>query len=119
MLAIGDVAFLHDTNALLALRHRQLDLTIVVIDNDGGAIFSFLSQADLLTHERYEQLFGTPHGTDIAALVAAHGIRCVDWAERGEALTSPSGVQVVLAKSDRTANLELHNRLNAAVASKF
>ena len=119
VLAIGDVAFLHDTNALLALRHRQLDLTIVVIDNDGGAIFSFLSQADLLTHERYEQLFGTPHGTDIAALVAAHGIRCVDWAERGEALTSPSGVQVVLAKSDRTANLELHNRLNAAVASKF
>lgn len=116
-LVIGDVAFLHDSNALIALGPRDLDLTIVVIDNDGGGIFSFLSQAELLPHDRYEKLFGTPHGTDIAALAAAHGIGSVDWAERGSAITDPSGPRLVIARTNRQSNVEIHNQLNRAVAS--
>ena len=119
-LLIGDVAFLHDTNALVALRARQLDLTIVVVDNDGGGIFSFLPQRSALGVERFEQLFGTPHGTDPGALAAAHGldverVETIDELER--ALTGPArgGVRVLVVRTDRDANVALHDELNAAV----
>lgn len=111
---IGDVAFLHDTNALIALSQRKIDLTIVVTDNDGGGIFSFLPQQRMLASERYEQLFGTPHNTDLAALVASHNIAVTSWSQP---MTLPvGGVQVVLATTNRDQNLTLHNTLVQAVA---
>ncbi len=111
-LLIGDVAFLHDTNALIALRSRSLDLTIVVIDNDGGGIFSFLPQHEILAAADYELLFGTPHDTDLAMLCQAHGIETSTW--KGE-LGEISGVRVVIARTDRTENLALHGALVTAV----
>ncbi len=72
---LGDVAFCHDLSSLAALRARELDLTIVVTDNDGGAIFSFLPQASALPTEVFEKLFGTPHGTDVVEVARAMGLR--------------------------------------------
>ena len=110
---IGDVAFLHDATSLTALRHRPVDLTIVVVDNDGGGIFSFLPQHQMLDAPAYERLFGTPHGTDLARLVEAHGIAVEPWTG---SIASPDGVRVLLARTERSANLVLHDDLNAAVA---
>ena len=110
---IGDVALLHDSTSLAALRHRPIDLTIVVIDNDGGGIFSFLPQHELLEADRYEQLFGTPHGTDLAALATAHGIPVEAWP--GD--LAPRGVRMVLAHTNRDANLALHDSVHASVAA--
>ena len=45
-----------------------MDLRIVVVDNDGGGIFSFLPQATALASDRFEQLFGTPLGVDVLAI---------------------------------------------------
>ena len=109
---IGDVAFLHDSTSLVALRDRQINLSIVVIDNDGGGIFSFLPQHQLLDVPRYELLFGTPHGTDLERLCDAHGLSCARWPTP---LTS-SGVSVVIASTDRDQNLALHKAVNDAVA---
>lgn len=114
---LGDVAFAHDANALVAVTHRSVDLRVVVVDNDGGGIFSFLPQATSLDTSRFEQLFGTPHGTDVLALAAAHGVATVEVTRRAElvaALHQPGPV-VIRVPSDRARNVEVHRRINAAV----
>ncbi|MEY2438220.1 MAG: 2-succinyl-5-enolpyruvyl-6-hydroxy-3-cyclohexene-carboxylate synthase, partial [Acidimicrobiaceae bacterium] len=119
---LGDIAFLHDSTALVGIKQRGIDLTIVVIDNDGGGIFSFLPQAAALPKERFEQVFGTPHGVRAEELAAVHGIASltVDAPEAlGPALRATSdseGVWLVVARTDRTSNVRLHDDLNAAVA---
>ena len=62
VLVLGDLSFFHDLNGLLAARLHELNLTIILINNDGGGIFSFLPQAAYPEH--FEQLFGTPTGLD-------------------------------------------------------
>lgn len=122
-LLIGDVALLHDSNGLLGLEARGLDLVIVVIDNDGGGIFSFLPQRSALRHQRFEQLFGTPHGVNITALATAHGLPVLE-ASDDEALraavtaaVAAGGSHVVLVRTDRDQNVQLHEALHAATAS--
>ena len=119
-LLIGDVAFLHDTNGLLGLDARGVDLCIVVIDNDGGGIFSFLPQASALEPTQFEQLFGTPHGVDLAMLAHAHGLPVLEASDdltvglAVEASLAAGGVHVVLARSNRSENVAVHDALHQA-----
>jgi len=115
---VGDLAFLHDSTALLALARRDVDLVVVVIDNDGGGIFSFLGQAEALGPDRFEQLFGTPHGADPAAVAAAFGLAVSEAANVTELRRAlgASGPRVSVVRSERGANVEVHRRLNQAVA---
>jgi 2-succinyl-5-enolpyruvyl-6-hydroxy-3-cyclohexene-1-carboxylate synthase len=122
VLLVGDVAFLHDTNALLGLARRGTSLVIVVIDNDGGGIFSFLPQRTGLEPDRFEQLFGTPHGVDLVALSQAHGVPAERVASRAGLQAAVAGAftrggpRVVVVAGDREANVAVHDRLNTAVA---
>jgi 2-succinyl-5-enolpyruvyl-6-hydroxy-3-cyclohexene-1-carboxylate synthase len=122
-LLIGDIAFLHDSNGLLGAPGRGIDLVCVVVDNDGGGIFSFLPQARGLPTERFETLFGTPHGLDLVALATSYGVdaRALDrddgtGAAVAEAATK-GGVHVLVARTDRAANIEVHGRIDDAVAA--
>jgi 2-succinyl-5-enolpyruvyl-6-hydroxy-3-cyclohexene-1-carboxylate synthase len=124
-LLIGDVAFLHDSNGLLGVMQRGVNLTVVVVDNDGGGIFSFLPQRDQLDTARFEQLFGTPHGVDITALAAAHGVPSERVATRtgvqaalAGALTR-GGPRVVVVDTDRDANVAVHRELHSAIAAAW
>ncbi len=118
---VGDVAFLHDSNALLGIAARDIDLTIVVVDNDGGGIFSFLPQAEALPTEQFELLFGTPHGVDLRVLAAAHGLITIepagaaDVADAVRASVAAGGTRLVRIGTDRTANVALHQQLGVAV----
>ncbi len=116
---IGDLAFVHDSNALVGLRRRSVDLRIVVVDNDGGGIFSFLPQSTLLAHERFEHLFGTPLGTDVLALAAAHGVSTTTATTVGELVDQIDrpGPWVCRVPSDRHGNVEVHAAIHAAVAA--
>ena len=114
---VGDLAFVHDSNALVGLARRGVDLRVVVVDNDGGGIFSFLPQAERLDPGRFELLFGTPLGTDVVALARAHGIPAdtvMTAPELLESLHTP-GPRVTRVPSDRANNVEVHARLHAAV----
>ena len=116
---IGDLAFVHDSNALVALTRREADLRIVVVDNDGGGIFSFLPQSTLLEPDRFEQLFGTPLGTDVLALAAAHGLATATATTADElvAQIARPGPWVCRVASSREANVGTHQLLNRLVAA--
>jgi len=120
VLVIGDLAFYHDMNGLLAGRLHALDATIVVLNNDGGGIFSFLPQAAYPEH--FELLFGTPHGLTFAPAAELYGAR-YHRAETWDALrarvtagVSGRGLHVVEMRTDRARNVTLHRDAWAAVA---
>ncbi|MGZ6993228.1 MAG: thiamine pyrophosphate-dependent enzyme, partial [Ilumatobacteraceae bacterium] len=116
---LGDVAFCHDVSSLAALQSRDLDLTIVVTDNDGGAIFSFLPQALALPADRFEKLFGTPHGTDIVEVARAFGLRSYTAKSAHDlaAAYDERDISVVRVASSRSPNVEVHKALNDAVVA--
>jgi 2-succinyl-5-enolpyruvyl-6-hydroxy-3-cyclohexene-1-carboxylate synthase len=122
-LLVGDVAFLHDTNGLLGAAQRGADLTVVVVDNDGGGIFSFLPQASTVPEATFERLFGTPHGVDPLVLAAAHGLSGVEVGQAAEvgpvvaASLREGGVRLVRVRTDRAANVKVHDELHRAVAA--
>jgi 2-succinyl-5-enolpyruvyl-6-hydroxy-3-cyclohexene-1-carboxylate synthase len=118
-LLIGDIALLHDSNGLLNLIDRLVDLKIVLIDNEGGGIFSFLPQAQELSGNQFEQLFGTPHHVDFASLAAAHRIPYSSATTANELRESlaASGTRIIAVRTDRKQNVADHNELYEAVAS--
>ncbi|WP_242823238.1 2-succinyl-5-enolpyruvyl-6-hydroxy-3-cyclohexene-1-carboxylic-acid synthase [Thermaerobacter subterraneus] len=73
VLLLGDLSFYHDLNGLWAAARYGLPLVAVVVNNDGGGIFSFLAQSRLDPAE-FEVLWGTPHGLDFRHAAALYGI---------------------------------------------
>ncbi|MGH9056544.1 MAG: 2-succinyl-5-enolpyruvyl-6-hydroxy-3-cyclohexene-1-carboxylic-acid synthase [Acidimicrobiales bacterium] len=119
---VGDLAFLHDAGALLGATSRGLALTVVVIDNAGGGIFSFLPQAASLPEAQFERYWGTPQPVRVGAVAAAYGPEVVEVRARAAldqvvAGAGCGGVRVAIVTSDRRANVEVHDRLHEAVRS--
>jgi 2-succinyl-5-enolpyruvyl-6-hydroxy-3-cyclohexene-1-carboxylate synthase len=107
-------------NGLLAARLHAIDATVVVLDNNGGGIFSFLPQAAHEAH--FEQLFGTPHGLEFASVAALYGARhhrVHDGATLRHAVSAgvaAGGLHLVEMRTDRARNVVLHREAWAAVA---
>ena len=120
-LLIGDLSFLHDLNGLWPVRRYGLDLTILLVNNDGGGIFSFLPQRSA-TPTRFDAWWGTPHGLDLAPAVALHGGRHTVLGAGGAAdviaaaLRRP-GLDVLELRTDRERNVTLHQQVWAAAAA--
>ena len=115
---MGDVTFVHDaTGLVLGPREERPDLTIVVVNDDGGSIFATLEQGADPYADRYDTLFGTPHGVDLAALCAA--TRTPHWRvgslpELEQALATPhGGIEVVEVRVRRDNRRELDQRIRA------
>jgi 2-succinyl-5-enolpyruvyl-6-hydroxy-3-cyclohexene-1-carboxylate synthase len=119
---LGDLCLLHDQNGLLGAAARGVDVTFVVVDNNGGGIFSFLPQAEAAP-DHFEALFGTPQGVDVAAVAALHGIPTVEVTRAGELAgavgecIAAGGVQMVRIRTDRATNVTRHRVAWAAVAA--
>jgi 2-succinyl-5-enolpyruvyl-6-hydroxy-3-cyclohexene-1-carboxylate synthase len=117
----GDLTLLHDASSLLGAAGRSRGAVLVVIDNDGGGIFSFLPQAQL-PGDLFEPLFGTPHGLDLTALAAAARVparvveKAADLVPALDAALAGGGTQLVVVRSDRAGNLARHRAVTEAVA---
>ena len=115
VLAIGDLSFYHDMNGLLAAKLQKQNMTILLINNDGGGIFSFLPQAN--EKEYFELLFGTPHGLDFAHAAALYGAKynkVKNWEEFGQVFTQSftiPGLKVIEVPTERESNLVKHREL--------
>jgi 2-succinyl-5-enolpyruvyl-6-hydroxy-3-cyclohexene-1-carboxylate synthase len=120
---VGDLAFLYDVAGLVGAAERDCACTLVVVDNDGGGIFSFLPQAGAVSTERFEQLWGTPHGLDLTQLAASYGVPVMVAGAADEvgpavlAAVEAGGVRMVLVRTSRRANVAVHDELNDAVAA--
>jgi 2-succinyl-5-enolpyruvyl-6-hydroxy-3-cyclohexene-1-carboxylate synthase len=119
---LGDVTFLHDSNGLvLGPEEERPDLTLVVVNDDGGSIFASLEQGAERHAASYDRLFGTPHRVDLASLCAA--TRTPHWrvdslAELRHALDSPAGgIEVVEAVVRRDNRRDLDAQIRALVQS--
>ena len=117
---LGDVTFLHDSNGLvLGPDEARPELTVVVVNDDGGSVFASLEQGSEQHSASYERLFGTPHGVDVASLCAA--TRTPHWKvgsleELRHALASPAGgVEVVEAVVRRDNRRELDGAIRGLV----
>jgi 2-succinyl-5-enolpyruvyl-6-hydroxy-3-cyclohexene-1-carboxylate synthase len=121
VLLAGDLAVLHDLGGLVAARSLGVDLTLVVVNNDGGGIFSFLPIAGLTS--QFEPLFGTPHGLDFAEVAALGGARLQrprDPAALAAALSSAQSegaLHLIEVRTDRARNVAEHRTLQACVAA--
>ena len=123
VLLTGDLAFLHDVGALFAARSARASCTIVVLNDDGGGIFSFLPIAEHGEAVRFGELFTLSHGLSALPAARAYGlgsVRAADLAGLRLALAdcigSP-GVHVVEVPIDREANLVHHRALWRAVSA--
>ncbi|MGD0809351.1 MAG: 2-succinyl-5-enolpyruvyl-6-hydroxy-3-cyclohexene-1-carboxylic-acid synthase [Acidimicrobiales bacterium] len=120
---IGDLAFLYDIGALLAAVRAGADLDVVVVDNDGGGIFNFLPQAGAQPAERFERLWGTPHGADLVTVARGCGAAVEEVPDLGRLADAVAGAgkgggfRVFVAKTDRASNVAVHRRLHAAVGA--
>lgn len=111
---LGDCAFLHDIGSLqlLAARQSELDLRVLVVDNDGGAIFDYLPARAAMTQSLHERCFTAPHGLDLVPIARGFGLeaQCVtSEADLERAWLAPGrGVRIVVFRVARPSSLRRH-----------
>ena len=115
VLVIGDLSFYHDLNGLLAAKLHRLNATIVVVNNNGGGIFSFLPQAKHPEH--FEELFGTPTDLHFRKAVEMYGgsfHETENWQQFRDNVNqslAAKGLNVIEVRTDREENTKLHRSL--------
>lgn len=123
ILVLGDLSFYHDLNGLLAAKLHQLDITVIVINNNGGGIFSFLPQAGEKKH--FEALFGTPVDLDFKHAVTMYGgtfSRIQSWEEFRQKVDesfSKGGLNVIEVVTDRQENVTWHRNVWKSVSQEI
>lgn len=122
-LVLGDLSFFHDSNGLLAAKQYNINITILLINNDGGGIFSFLPQKNHEQH--FESLFGTPMKVDFSHIIRMYD-GTFEYAStinelQGalEASYQHHGLSVIEVKTNRTENMTWHREKWDAITKEL
>ncbi|MGO9344673.1 MAG: 2-succinyl-5-enolpyruvyl-6-hydroxy-3-cyclohexene-1-carboxylic-acid synthase [Acidimicrobiales bacterium] len=127
---VGDLAFLHDLTALVRLQGSEPAITVVVVDNGGGGIFSFLPHRGALPGRgaggaSFENLFGTPPATGVSDAARGLGATVVEVSsisDLEEALrTSVGSATTCVVRVEvpgRDENVRLHDEINGDIAKR-
>lgn len=118
-LLIGDLAFYHDSNALQLLKHHPGKFSVVISNNNGGGIFSFLPQASVDT-QLFEDLFGTPLDLNIRGFAETYGLsyRLLEQPQEiQEAIED--GIHLIEFPSDRELNVTTHRGWTQSVCARL
>jgi 2-succinyl-5-enolpyruvyl-6-hydroxy-3-cyclohexene-1-carboxylate synthase len=116
---LGDLSFYHDMNGLLSAQKFKLNATIIVINNNGGGIFTFLPQHGHT--EYFEKYFATPHGLTFESAARLYQLaynKATSWPEFRKLVSGnldALGTKIVELNTDRERNVELHHRISSAV----
>jgi 2-succinyl-5-enolpyruvyl-6-hydroxy-3-cyclohexene-1-carboxylate synthase len=120
-LITGDLALFHDLNGLMLTRRYPLQLTVILVNNQGGGIFSFLPQRDEPAY--FETVFGTPQQLDwaqVASLYHGQYQQATTAAELTAALAQPvTGLQLIEIPTQRADNVAQHTAVVAAIQHKL
>ncbi|MGM0903263.1 MAG: 2-succinyl-5-enolpyruvyl-6-hydroxy-3-cyclohexene-1-carboxylic-acid synthase [Bacillota bacterium] len=122
-LVLGDLTFFHDLNGLVAAKLFKLNVTVLLINNNGGGIFSFLPQAEHPKH--FETLFGTPLELDFQHVIEMYGgsyEKVHDWDHYHQVFANDlqaSGLRVLEISTDRDRNLSEHRDLWKSVSQEI
>lgn len=121
VLLLGDLSFFHDSNGLLAAKQYHINITILLINNDGGGIFSFLPQKN--DEQHFEALFGTPMNVDFRHIIEMYGgtyvyaSTCNELNGALEEGYQHDGLSVIEVKTDRTENMAWHREKWEAITN--
>jgi 2-succinyl-5-enolpyruvyl-6-hydroxy-3-cyclohexene-1-carboxylate synthase len=121
VLLTGDLAFAHDLGGLLAAHRHGLRATVVLLNNDGGGIFSFLPIAAYGDAVHFEENFRTPLGVDFAPAAETFGVRFTrvgSWEHFRAALkesVSDPRTSVIEVPVDRDRSVAHHREIERAV----
>ncbi|KUP05449.1 hypothetical protein Q73_11550 [Bacillus coahuilensis m2-6] len=122
-LLIGDLSFLHDLGGLIAAKLNKLNLTVVVLNNNGGGIFSYLPQkAD---EKHFEALFGTPTDIEFSSVTALFGAQYIrvnswgEWTLALEHISESKGLKIIEVMTNREENLVQHRNLWEIVSQEI
>ncbi|WP_132432465.1 2-succinyl-5-enolpyruvyl-6-hydroxy-3-cyclohexene-1-carboxylic-acid synthase [Pseudonocardia endophytica] len=115
---LGDLTLLHDTTGLyLGPDEPRPDLTLVVLNDDGGGIFHLLEQGGPEHARAFERVFGTPTGVDLGALATAAGIAHTVSDGRQEDLVAHAGqgIRITEVRAGRDGLRAAHASLRRAI----
>ena len=118
-LVVGDLTFLHDLNSLKLVHDSTFPITIVVFNNDGGGIFSFLPVASQT--KDFEKFFGTPHGLSFKHVAGQFGLdyfrpeSIKEFSQCYIACQSSNKSSIIEVTTNRSANFKLHQEITAAL----
>ncbi|MGJ7912931.1 2-succinyl-5-enolpyruvyl-6-hydroxy-3-cyclohexene-1-carboxylic-acid synthase [Neobacillus sp. LXY-1] len=122
-LVLGDLTFFHDLTGMLLAKQHQIDIHIILINNNGGGIFSFLPQSEHPKH--FELLFGTPLDLEFGHAVQMFNgkyVNITDWDQFQKEMNKSidlSGLHVYEVKTNRSENLKEHREFWQSVSQEI